>query len=80
MAQLMIEVRFHGRPFTRDDAVDAGISQGLRRQRMQVDLVITQNAIESSTQSLDRPNALMVEPVGSELDGNALERLKRVRE
>jgi hypothetical protein len=45
----MIKVRFDGRPFTRDDAVDAGVSQRLRRQRMQVDLVVTQHTIQSST-------------------------------
>ena len=80
MAQLMVKVRFDGWPLARDDAVDASISKGLRRQWMQVDLVVAQDAIQPSTQSLDRPHALMVESMGSEFDGNTIERLECIRE
>jgi len=48
-AELMVQMQFHIRPFTVNDAVNTSVAQGLVCQRMQIDLVLAQYAIQLGT-------------------------------
>src|SRR5690348_7225281 len=74
LLQLPRQVRPHGRPFARDDAVDAGVAQRSIRR----DLVAAEDAVELGAQSLDAAPALMIEKMGAEFDRDAAERLEGV--
>src|SRR3990167_1916503 len=76
--QLVIQMGLHGRPFTGQDAVNAGVAQRALRVWVAVDLVRTQHAVELGAQALDAAPALVVEEVGAELHRDAVQRLERV--
>src|SRR5580658_3107312 len=66
----------HGRPLGRDDAIDASIAE----RPVCGELMAAQDPVELRAQAFDRAPALMVEKMGSELDSDAIQRLKRVAE
>jgi hypothetical protein len=72
------QVRFHRRPFTGEDAVDAGVAQRAVRIGVAVDLVRAQHAVELGAQAFDAAPALVVEEVRAELHRDAVQRLEGV--
>ena len=70
-------VALHRRPLGRDDAEQRRVSRSVPSRE---DLVVAQDAVLLRAQPLDRRARLEVEEVGAELDGDAAERLERVRQ
>src|SRR5262245_51708493 len=68
----MFEVRLHGRPLRRNDAVHARVAQ----RAIWRALMASQNAVELRAEPFDRAAALMVEEVRPEFDGDAVEALE----
>src|SRR5262245_65867759 len=68
----MFEVRLHGRPLRRNDAVHARVAQ----RAIWRALMASQNAVELRAEPFDRAAALMVEEMRPEFDGDAVEALE----
>ena len=63
------EMRLHGGPLSRNNAVDASVAHGAVWR----DLVIAENTVELRSQPLNGMPALMIEKVRAELDGDAIQ-------
>src|SRR5690348_12770760 len=70
------EVRLHRRPLAVEDAENDGVAAAAVGHQ----LVIAQDAVLLRTEALDRRTRGMIEPVRAEFDGDAAQRLERVRE
>src|SRR5665213_626597 len=74
--QLPLQMPAHGRPFRRDDRIDAGIPQ----VPVTAAHVAAKDSVELGAEALYGAAALDVEDVGAEFDGQATERFERVGE
>src|SRR5215216_3400827 len=76
LIELIIQMRLHGRPFGRDDAVDHSVAQRAVRRN----LVVAQDAVQLGAEPFDAAPALLVEEMRAEFYRNAIELFERVRQ
>src|SRR3954468_10016158 len=76
VVELIIQMRSHGRPFGRGDAVDHGVAERAVRR----DLVAAQDAVLLGAQTLDGAAALVIEEVGAEFHRDAVQGFEGVGE